>query len=225
MRTRVLVSLVMALTPSIAAADKLEDMATNALKAYDVMTDVDKKYATLYAKYEVYYKPIGPQWDVVVKTRKVADDECAKNKRTVACRDKTLAYAAEHKKYNAMVWDKDNADPKHEFDDKALIVLHREVTRAKAEFQRRYSETAKAFEAAHSKVAAKSRSELDAKLAVREQKRADAAKQNTSVAADAKNRSSSSSSSSSSGSRGGGGPDSGAIMDSANKMGTALGKQ
>lgn len=164
------VALAITLSSGVAVADKIEDMATRALKAYDAMADVEKKYAALHAKYETYYKPIAPQWDVVVKTRKLAEDECAKNKRTVACRDKTLAYAAEHKKYNAMVWDKDNADPKHEFDDKALTILNKEVQRTKAEFQTLYTETAKAFEAANTKAAAKGRSQLDAKLAEREDK-------------------------------------------------------
>jgi hypothetical protein len=164
------VALVITLSSGIAFADEIEDMATRALKAYDAMADVEKKYGALHAKYETYYKPIAPQWDVVVRTRKLAEDECAKNKRTVACRDKTLAYAAEHKKYNAMVWDKDNADPKREFDDKALTILNKEVQRAKAEFQTLYTETARAFEAANTKAAAKSRSQLDAKLAEREEK-------------------------------------------------------
>jgi hypothetical protein len=187
MRTRLWVTIVIASMPSIAVADKIEDMATNALKAYDVMIDAQKQYAALYANYEKYYKPIAPQWDVVVKTRKAAEDECAKNKRTVACRDKTLLYAAEHKKYNAMVWDKDNADPKHEFDASALTVRDREVKRAQAEFQTRYAETAKAFNAATNKAATKAlRLKLDERLAEREQKRSETFAAGRSSTADAK---------------------------------------
>jgi len=223
---RLWVVLAIALVPQLANADKYDDAFAKTQQAFDAYKAVADKYATLHAKYEQYYAPLGPQWDVVVKARKLADDECNKNKRTKACRDLTLAYAAEHKKYNAMVWDKDNADPKKEFDGAALNLLDQQKKRRLAEYDAIYAPTKKMLEDWAFKTQAKvdRAAKLDAKLKAMEDKRGEKFAAGRSSVADSKNpRPDNSSSSTNGGSSSG--IDSGAIMEKANGMAGALGKQ
>ncbi|HEX5058570.1 MAG TPA: hypothetical protein VFV99_04375, partial [Kofleriaceae bacterium] len=81
----------LALVPQLALADKYEDAFAKTQQLFDAYKASADQYNAMRAKYDQYYAPIAPQWQVVVTARKVADDECNKNKRTRACRDKTLA--------------------------------------------------------------------------------------------------------------------------------------
>lgn len=218
-----LFALVALLPPRVAEADKYDDAFTRSQKAFDAWKEVADRYAGLRAKYDRYYAPITPQWQVVVTARKNADDACAKNKRTKACRDLTLAYAAEHKKYNALVWDKDNADPKHEFDAASLHVLHAEQTKRATEYDTIYKATKKLLEDAAFKATSKAeRDQIDAKLAKQEKKRGERFAAGRGAEAQSRMPQSNSSSSSSSGSSH---SVNSSVMDSARRTGDALGKQ
>jgi hypothetical protein len=180
-------ALLIALVPAVAAADKLDDAVAKTDKAFDAYKGVEKQYATLYTSWERYYKPIDTQYPLVVAARKKADDACAKNKRSKNCHDFTLAYAAEHKKYNSLVWDKDNADPKQEYAPEALKPVERDMTQKKDAFEKSKEATIKLFEEAYKKVKTKAeKDQLDAKLAAREDKRNDKFAAGRSSAADAK---------------------------------------
>jgi len=209
-----------------AAADKYDDAFAKITKVYDEYKAAADKLADARTKYAQYYAPLRPQWDVAAKAHKAADDECAKNKRTRACRDLTLAYAAEQKKYNAMVWDKDNADPKKEFDDNAIKVLEATKDRKAKDYDTLYGPTKKMLEDAAFKSNKRNEKarQLDSKLGALEQKRRDKQAANTSVAADAKNPPPSNTSTSTSTSTGSGIGDNGA-MDTARSTAGALGHQ
>jgi hypothetical protein len=212
----------------VASADPIEDAANRALKAYDAMQEANNKYTSARTKYDVYYAPLRPQWDVAEAKRKDAVDECAKNKRTRACHDKTLAYAAAHKDYDKLVWNRDEADPKHELDDNALKVMFADKERLKTEFNNLYATAATMFNAALKKATkASEKQRLDKRLTELEQKRASSFAAGRSVTADAKNPapSNSSSSSSSNSSSGSSGSINSSVMDSARATGAALGHQ
>jgi hypothetical protein len=198
------VALVVVAMPSVAVADRYDDAVARTDKAFDSYKVVETRYAALYAKWEQLYKPIDVQYPVVVEARRKADAACAKDKRTKNCHDLTLAYAAEHKKYDALVWDKDSADPKREYAPVALNLVATSMQQKREVFETSKAATIKLFDEAYQKARSKAeRDQLDAKLAVREGKRNDKFEAGRSAAADAKNpRSSGSSSSSSSGGSG-----------------------
>jgi hypothetical protein len=191
----------MALCPHLAEADKLDDAVAHTDKTFDAFKEAEKKYAALYAKWEQYYKPIDVQYPVMVEAKKKADAACAKNKRMKVCRDLTLAYAAEHKKYNALVFDKDSADPKKEYTPQALKPVENDMLQKKGEFEKSKAVTLDLFTKAHEKARTKAeRDQLDAKLAKREDKRGDKFSAGRSSAADSKRPTSSGNGSSSGGS-------------------------
>ena len=219
------VGVLIALSTSIAAADKLDDAKSKLDTATDAYNAAIEKYKPLHDKWERYYKPIAPQYEVVLAARKQADDACAKGKRTKNCHDLTLAYAAEHKKYNALVWDKDNADPKHELSPEALKPFERDMLQKKDAFEKVDAATRKLFADAYSKARTKAeRDQLDAKLRTKEDKRGDKFAAGRGKEADSKNPPSTSSSSSSSSSSTSPYSDNGAA-ESARRTAAALGKQ
>lgn len=212
------IAVVIALVPGVSAADKYDDAVAKRNKAADAYNEAVKRYEPLYLKWERYYKPIDAQYPVMVAAHDKASAECAKNKRTKACRDLTLAYAVEHKKYNALVWDKDNADPKQEASRAALKPLEAKYATAKKDFDLVDVETRKLFEAGYKNARTKAeRDQLDAKLAKKEEVRGDKFAAGRSSAADAKNPRTNSSSSSS-GSSGSPNDPMGTARDIANQL-------
>ncbi|HEY5920738.1 MAG TPA: hypothetical protein VIV11_03665 [Kofleriaceae bacterium] len=228
MRRQIWVALAIAFVPTVAAADKYDDAFAKTQKLFESYKASVDQYAGLKAKYDQYYAPLRPQWELAQKAHAAAKTECDKNKRTKACRDKTMTYAAEQKKYNAMVWDRDNADPKQEFDEKALAVVNQELVRRRDDYDAVYKVVKKMLEDAAFKTdkAKARRDALDTKLATMEKKRAEQTAKNTSAEADAKNPPRSTATTNSGGSGGSPtNPNGAAAIESAKKMGEALGKQ